>query len=226
MFDAAVRTFRSWNRSEAKSLPQEVHPDWHWTPDQWKLEQYFEQNFFIPNEMKTGGRYHNLVRDITPGALPLNPIVYTHNQFLAFEQDLGKDENGRIIKSPIFMPADYEPSGYIESTRQKQLGKIQGEVYSVCANKIYLLDKHMLNTVRYVRQRVRITYPWRYVSYGKDHPLPKISPHSFKTTVAWMYVGVPKYWDPLIGGVFAKAMPLYEHETPRPWIGEFYKFDV
>lgn len=195
--------------------------DWHWTPDQWKLEQFFETPVFIPDDMKTGGKNHDIVRDITPGGIPLNPIVYTHNKFLAFKRDLGKEHSTALI-----MPPEYQASGFITKGTSPHPGKIQGELYSVYANKLYLLDKHMQNGVKFVRQRVKITYPWRYVSYGKEHPLPRISAHSYSDRLtAWMYIGIPSYWDPMIGGVFAKAMDLVEHEQPRPWIGEFYKLD-
>lgn len=195
--------------------------DWDWTPDQWKLEQFFEQLLFVADDMKTGGKNHHIVRDITPGAIPRNPIVYTHNKFLAYKHDLGKEHSTALI-----LPPEYKPTGYFNPWDEPVPCKIQGELYAVQANKIYLLDKHMQNGVRFVRQRVKITYPWRYVSYGKDHPLPKISPHSYNDRItAWAYIGVPNYWDPMIGGVLAKAMARTEHIPPRPWIGEFYKLD-
>lgn len=201
------------------SVPAEL-PDWHWTHDQWKLEQYHTQLLFVPDNMKVGGKYHNVLKELVPGEEPRNPSCYTHAKFLAFKQDLGEFSNAVIIAG------DFKPSGFITNGSAPDPAVVQGELYSVEASKLYLLDKHKRNGVQFVRQRVKITYPWRYVSWGKENKMPKISPHCFITIVAWMYVGVPTYWDSRIGGVFAKPLPLFEHEPPRPWIGEFYRFDV
>lgn len=199
-------------------LPLREKPDWAWTPDQAILEQYYEQLLFVPDDMKEGGKHHDLLQDICWGG-PKNPSVYTHNKFLAFRRDLGD------YSTALVMPSDYKPEGFFMNQEPPTPARVQGELYSVQANRIYLLDKHKQNGVQFARQRVKITYPWRYVSYGKVHPIPKISSHSFITIVAWMYVALPRYWDPMIGGVFAKPLPLMEHDTPRPWIGEFYKFE-
>ncbi len=195
--------------------------DWDWTPDQTKLEQFFQQLLFVADDMKIGGKNHDLLMEITPTKTPENPVVYTHNKFLCYKQDLGKHHSTAIL-----MPPEYQQSGFVNDWDRPYPCKVRGELYAVQSNKLYLLDKHMQNGVKFVRQRVRISYPWRYVAYGKEHPLPKISPHSYTDRItAWAYIGVPHYWDPNIGGVLAKAMTPVSHADPRPWIGEFYKLD-
>lgn len=195
-------------------------PDWAWTKDQYILEQYYHQLMFIPDEMINLPELEDISVKV------MSPIVYTHNKFRAYQQAIGKDEKGNIIYRPIFMPPEYEPHNFIRPDLDHGPAKIRGELHLVWSNKIYLLDKARQNGVQFARQRVRISYPYRFVQFGKKHPLPKISAHSYSDKiVAWMYIGIPTYWDPLIGGIFAQPMPLFEHETPRPWIGEFYKFD-
>lgn len=202
-----------------------VHPDWHWTKDQYILEQFFHQLMFIPDDMMVGGQNHEILQEVSVGIV--NPTVYTHNKFLAYQLHVGVDDNGKDIFRPIFMPPEYKPSNFIRSELVTHPGKIRGELHLVWSNKIYLLDKFRQNGVQFARHRVKITYPWRYVQYGKNHPIPKISAHSYNDKiVAHMYVGIPTYWDPLVGGIFAKPMQLVEHEQPRPWVGEFYKFDT
>lgn len=213
-----VQRVREYLQPSTPQLARLELPDWHWTKDQWVLEQHLTQLLFVPDAMRTGGKNHELLKSITPGGEPSNPSCYTHVKFLGYKRDLGEHSDALI------MPGDFQPSGFI--ARPPPPSKVQGELYSVYAGQIYLLDKLKQNGVMFTRQRVKITYPWRYVSYGREHPLPKITPHCFVTIVAWMYVGVPRYWDPLIGGVLAKPLNLYEHDPPRPWVGEYYRFDV
>lgn len=215
----ALKRIMPWS-STAPPEPEKI-PDWHWTHDQWVLEQYYTQLLFVPDNMKLGGKYHGVLKDIAIGVEPKNPSVYTHNKFLAFKQDLGEFSN------VIVMPGDYEPSGFITKGTAPEAAKIRGELWSVDAYRIYLLDKFKQNGVQYTRQRVRITYPFREVTVNRKRiPLPNISPHCFTTVTAWMYVGIPKYWDSRIGGPLAKAMDPHKHSPPRQWIGEFYDFNV
>lgn len=210
-----------------ESVP-EVRRDWDWTPDQLVLEQYAHQLLFVPDELK--------VDDLHPSELPdddplkgvscgiINSSCYTHANFLAYERDIGKDKEGRMLKRPIIMPGDFEPSGGFIN-RPPPPAKVRGELHLVWANRLYLLDKYKENGVKFVRHRIKFNYPWRYVTHHVDSKLPYISHHCFTTKVAWMYVGVPKYWGPLVGGILAKPMQLHEHEgKPRPWIGEYYDF--
>jgi hypothetical protein len=42
-----------------------------------------------------------------------------------------------------------------------------------------------------------------------------------------MYVGIPKYWDDQIGGIFQTTqMDIQEHDNPRIWIDKFYQFEA
>jgi gamma-glutamylcyclotransferase (GGCT)/AIG2-like uncharacterized protein YtfP len=215
----ALKNLMPWSTA-APPVP-EVIPDWHWTHDQWVLEQYSAQLIFVPDNMKKGGKYHGVLKDIAFGDDPRNPSVYTHSKFLAYKQDLGEFSNA------IIMPGDYMPSGFITKGMAPEPAKIRGELWSVDAYRIYLLDKFKQNGVQFVRQRVRITYPFRQVTTNrKQIPLPVISPHCFVTITAWMYVGIPRYWDSRIGGPLAKAMDTYTHSPPRHGIGEFYDFSI
>jgi len=215
----ALKQLLPWRRS----TPEVQEPvDWAWTHDTHIIEQYATQLLFVPDNMKKGFTNHVVLEEYLIGDEPHNDKVYTHNKFLAYRQDLGPTRSNAII-----MPGDYVPSGFVTKGTAPNPAKIQGELYSVNSFKMYLLDKYKQNGVQFSRQRVRVTYPFRYVSKktGSCVP-PTISPHGFKTIAAWMYVGIPSYWDNRIGGVFAQPLTLHEHDPPRAWIGEFYRFDV
>lgn len=214
MFPALKRLV--WGNGPPQEQQAQIN-DWDNTTDQWFLEQFARQLVFVADDLRVGGKNHQVIMDLSPVGRAINPSVYTHNKYLAYKQDLGKDHSTAIV-----MPADYVPSGHIFNPPDP--APVQGELYAVDAFRMYLLDKHMQNGVKYRRVRTRITYPFRDVkNYRTNNP--KVSPHRFITITAWMYVGIPRYWDPLIGGVLAKPLPLHKHDEPRHYVGEFYKLD-
>lgn len=212
-----MQSLRSRFRKEATEPVEPEHPDWHWTNDQWVLEQYLTQLLFVPDAMKEGGKFHEDLLARTYDEKCHNPSCYTDKQFHAYKRDMQEHSDA------IILPGDFKASNFVFNP--PEASRIQGELYSVKAGELYLLDKLRLNGVQFIRQRVKIMYPFRYVTYSKKNPNPEISPHGFKTCVAWMYVGLPSYWDPLIGGVLCKPLNLFEHDPPRLWIGKYFRFD-
>lgn len=226
MLQSVLKKFRS--HPVVPDKPPSKLQDWAWTPDQAVLEQYAHQLVFIPDELMVGDTHPADLEEDHPlhgiTCRVVNPSCYTHSKFLAYGRDLGKDSEGNPLIHPVIMPGDYQPSSFLRDPPEP--AKVRGELHSCYANRIYLLDKYKQNGVRrYSRHRVKITYPFRNVRYDRMNPLPDITHHGFTTIVAWMYVGIPSYWDAYIGGVMAQPMPLYTHEgKPRPWIGEFFDF--
>lgn len=193
-------------------------PDWAFTHDQWVLEQFIQQLLFIPKGME------DLIQDIPEEdevfVKEITDSCYTDANFLAYKWDVGEHRQYSLV-----MPGDFKPSGFFGNGTVPPPAKVRGSLHLVWANKMFYLDNAHMNGVRYVRQRIRVIYPWRFVKYGSKHPIPEIGSHGFKIITAWIYVGVPTYWDDRIGGVFAQPLHLYVHEgKPRPWIGEFYDF--
>src|SRR5947208_1013247 len=90
---------------------QPQYPDWHWTKDQYILEQYFHQLMFIPDDMMVGARNQGILKDIS--CKVMNPIVYTHNKFLAYQMEIGKTEKDEPIYRPIILPSEYTPSNFL-----------------------------------------------------------------------------------------------------------------
>jgi hypothetical protein len=186
------------------------------TPDMWKLEQFIRQAIFVPCDMKKGGVNHHLIEEAING--PVYEDTYTADEYTFWKKDLG----GHSF--PIVLPKDYRPDAH--TIVPVESAPIKGELYYIRPTQFAKLDTHR-GTGRFFRERVKIRIPYRTVSYGPKKVLPEISNHSYFTTItAWMYMGVQQYWDPMIGGIFKSQMDLYEHDQPRVWIKQYYKFET
>ena len=120
------------------------------------------------------------------------------------------------------------------------VAKIKGEVYLIRPQRFLELDRYHQNTVEYTRRRVRLIVPYRKVLWLKDHHLDpafgvttavnrlNYQGKSVKTTQefvaiirAWMYIGTPTYWDPLIS-LFDYAPIEAFYGKNRRWCEQYY----
>lgn len=203
------------------SAPTSEVEIWHGqcklTPDIWKLEQFMFQPIFIPDEMKLGKKQHDLIKEASYSDGPLHPEVYTSEKFTFWKKDLG------VESFPIAMEYPYRPSGYCRV--QPVPARIQGELYQIRPSQIIKLDIHRQNGVQFRRVKKDILVPYREVRYSKERPDPKLSEERIYPLQAWMYVGIPEYWDDMIGDMFTiRELNHFAHETPKKWIDDFYKF--
>lgn len=189
------------------------------TPDIWQLEQFQYLRIFVPCDMMTGKINNNLVKDASKDGKPLHPTCYTHNDYTFWKKDLGEHSYG------VPLPASYRPTGFVRWPVEG--ARIRGELWGIRPNQFIVLDRLRQHGRMFVRRRVPITLPYRTVSYDDTRRLPNISDHKyFQTVDAWMYFGIPEYWDPQIGGIFAKAqLELHEHDQRRLWMNKFYKWE-
>jgi hypothetical protein len=106
------------------------------------------------------------------------------------------------------------------------------------------LDTHMQNGVQFRRKRVEILYPYRdhaMVELGQEEILKDLPSGSITTKPeqgvrhyvsdermvrlwAFMYVGVPNYWDELIDGGFAFTQ-IPTKSSDRPGRKDYYQFN-
>jgi len=188
-------------------------------PDIWKLEMYMRQLIFVPDDLKYGGPNHQLISESSWTKEPLHPACYTHSNYTFWKKDLGDKSY------PVVLPENYRPSGFIRG--EIIPAPIKGELWAIRPSCFRVLDKHRNYGVQFIRDRVPITYPYREIGFNKKQPLPKISDEYFTTVTAWMYIGIPEYWDPQIGGIFQTShMDVYEHDVPKPYVKQFYKFEI
>jgi len=201
----------------------EAAVSWHrqniLTPDIWKLEQSQFQNIFIPDDMMMGNINNHLIADAArEGTKPTHPACFTLEQFTMFEKDLGEHS------FPIPMPKDYEPSGYFRV--RPRPAKIKGQLYTIFSQRIKKLDIHRQNGVQFQRIRTLIHLPHRQVKFSKERPLPEISREYFRSVEAWMYVGIPSYWDDMIGDLLQiRECDQYSLDNPKIWLENYYKFE-
>lgn len=200
------------------------------TPDIAKLEQYPWQLFFAPDELK---RDHFMHDKLAPDA------GHSSFQFPAFTQaSYHFWDPPEAWNSPVPMKVEgfQNPLPFFPP-----IAKIKGEVHLIRPQLFHLsLDRYRQNTVEYRRERIRLIVPYREVKFLKDHNLDpafgvqeafarseytgsSIKTSEEKTCIirAWMYIGEPQYWDPLINGYDYGHVETFSAKNRR-WCQEYY----
>lgn len=200
------------------------------TPDIAKLEQYDWQLFFAPDELKRDHMMHRKLF-VDQGL--------SHFQFTAFTQaSYHFWDPPEVWDSPVPLKVEgfQNPLPFFPP-----IAKIRGEVHLIRPQLFHLeLDRYRQNTVEYRRERIRLIVPYRKVEFLRDHNLDpafgvqeafarsEYTGSSIKTSEettciirAWMYIGVPEYWDPLINGFDYNHVETF-HSNKRRWCQEYY----
>jgi hypothetical protein len=83
--------------------------------------------------------------------------------------------------------------------RYDHWAKIKGELWAVPRSRFRAIDEWMLNGKLFQRQRVRLEIPLRTIeTYGNNTQITR----SIEEQEAFMYVGIPEFWEPQIDGGF------------------------
>lgn len=218
MYQAAKDFIRNqFNKPDA--IAMEWHKQCALTPDIWKLEQSMYQLIFIPDDMMRGKHNNKLIADAgRDGEVPVHPACFTLERFTFWKKDLGVESFG------IPLPKEFEPTGYLRV--RPTPAKIKGQLYAILSPRIIKLDIHRQNGLQFVRSRQDISLPYRDVTFNSEHPIPKISEYRLRTESAWMYVGIPEYWDGLISDMFqVRECNKFELNQPKFWVDEYYKWE-
>lgn len=197
------------------------------TPDIAVLESYEWQLLFAPDELKTDHTKHTLLGEESRYKFP----GFTQKMFQFWEPPTP-------FVSPI--PLETTDSFVQNITGFPPAARIKGEVHLVRPQRFMELDRFRQNTVEFRRQRIRLIVPFRHVEFLKDHNLyPEFgaqgyfgregySGRSVRTSTeitctirAWMYIGIPSYWDPLITTFDYKAVETFTAKARR-WCQEYY----
>jgi hypothetical protein len=103
MFEAARKLFKQARLATAEKVEFEGYDptanEWHnqniLSPDVWQLEQYQWQLIFVSDDLKRGGRNHELIADAArDNGDPIHPSCYTSQEYFFFKKDLGKESFG------------------------------------------------------------------------------------------------------------------------------------
>lgn len=195
------------------------------TPDVSTLEEYDYQLYFATDNTKKDHLYHELLGD-------------AKYKFPAFTQ---ANFHFWDPPEPWTQPIPMELVNDHNVIRGlPPVAKIKGEVYLIRPQRFIDLDRLKQNTVEYVRRRVRLIVPFRHVVWLKDHNLDpafgvqdtfcrsEYNGSSVRTTEervvvirAWMYIGKPEYWDPLITLYDYKSVETFYGKNRR-WCEQYY----
>lgn len=196
------------------------------TPDIAILEEYEWQLYFATDETKKDHLKHSLV-----GA-------ESEYKFPGFtQQGYNYWDHQAPFLPPIPMKAT-SPENLLPFF--PPVAKIKGEVYAIRPQRFLELDRYKQNTVEYQRERVRLIVPYRKVLWLKDHNLDpafgvqevfarsRYAGSSIKTSEervaiirAWMYIGKPEFWDPLISAYDYTSVETF-HAKNRRWCDIYY----
>lgn len=204
------------------------------TPDIAKLEEYEYQLIFACDETQIRHVKHDLIKDgdyICPG--------FTQSGY-----------NYWLPETPFSPAVPMKTQGYRNTLPgYPPIAKIKGQLYAIRPQSFINLDNYKENGVQFQRERVKLIVPYRAVKWLSD---PSIAPldmepyaieqgnpyvangnvpsmYTTKERVviirAWMYIGVPEYWDKLISRFDYGSVQTFTAKN-RAWCHEYYQLRV
>lgn len=201
------------------------------TPDLSLLERKEFQEVFIPDEIQQGLHRH----DIIAGHCEFRGTGFTAHTFAVCKKNGPLPEAIPLINT-----------GETDSLRRWKvpLGRIQGQLFAVRPYRIPDLDEYKDNLTAFMRVRIPIIMPHKKVTWFKDlyktmqekhvdidtffrqnprKPGELTSKTIYSRVKAWMYIGVPSFWNQIIDNGFEYSF--LKTITPRKNpLGEYFKF--
>lgn len=194
----------------------------HHSPDIAKLEEYAYQLYFACDETQIKQVKHSLIEDGD----------YQCPAFTQASFNYWRPESNFL--PPVPMKVEY---GEYTMPNSPPSAKIKGELHAIRPYQFKELDNYKENGVQFQRTRVKLLVPFRRVEHIKDrYNLPPwietvaeeggksmgLTKESVAIIRAWMYTGVPKYWDKLISAFDYGSVQSYEAKNRR-WCETYYQ---
>lgn len=201
------------------------------TPDMSLLERKEFQDFFIPDELQQGLHKHEVIS----GHCEFRGTGFTSHLF-SFCKKNGPEPEA----IPLINTGETDP----KRTWKVPVGRIQGQVFAIRPYRIPDMDVYKENRKSFIRIRIPVLIPNQSVTWFKDlhkeimekgidideffrqNPL---RPGELKSETilsrvkAWMYIGVPSYWNRIIDNGFEYSFK--KTITPRKnLLGNYFKF--
>lgn len=201
------------------------------TPDIAKLEEYEYQLLFACDETQIRHVKHNLIE----GGIYKCP-GFTQSGYNYWQPE-----------TPFLPVVPMKATGYRNPIPgYPPIAKIKGQLFAIRPQRFISLDNYKENGVQFLRERVKLIVPYRAVKWLSD---PSIAPldmepyaieqgnpyiangnvpsmYTTKEKVviirAWMYIGVPEYWDKLISRFDYGSVQTFTAKN-RPWCHEYYQ---
>lgn len=244
-----MKTLRKMQEAAKEYLPiglkmalvKRPNPEFMWwmneitkfTPDIATLEEYHWQLIFTPDELKRDHVQHHRLGEDSKFKFPAFTVKKFHywNPKNPLEGMIPMAlVDGYVNPVPWFPP----------------VASIKGEIYMIRPQRFLDIDRYYQNGIEYQRHRIRLVVPYRSVKLLKDHTL---DPRFGVTTAinrseyvgssivtseeitciirAWMYIGKPSYWDPLLNSHGYDPVETFTSknrvdEKGRRWLTEYY----
>lgn len=210
----------NWNKSE-KPIRWDIEwPSQEWvdaaneraaihTPDIVEVESKPLHNVFIYNECKDNHAKHNI---IGPEAIYLY-TSFTMHKYSTWMKKQGEDTKIVALEKDFpYEKLDEVGNWHKESRRFR----IKGELYSVRPKLIFALDNYHKNGVEYIRKRIPILIPYRYIERIGGEV--KISEYRVLKKDAWIYIGITEHWeDQLDGGFLFDTVRTFNTKGHNEW---------
>jgi Gamma-glutamyl cyclotransferase, AIG2-like len=179
-------------------LMREAYHETYFTPDMVTLEKYQFQLLFIYDRMMHNYPEHMLIEE---HGVQL-PTAFSLPEFSLWKHELGLESYPVAIR-----------------TRHKEIlcptARVKGELYAMRPYQFLELDKHRLNGVEFIRERVQLVVPYHSARNPGIQCLQGIK--------AWMYVGNPDYWNDQLDGGFS-FRPATLLEAHNQYLKKYYFF--
>lgn len=150
------------------------------------LEMSEYQRVFVCDELMENRFRHNRIKELAADVSPLEAIT---NQIFGVVR---RQTDMTVI--PLRRRFANVP-----------LARVKGELYAVRSSKMPILDALKQNGLLFRRERVKLLIPYRTLTrkfdanerdiYERSNSL---SPFKESTLSAWMYIGVPEYWEQVL----------------------------
>jgi hypothetical protein len=161
-------------------------------------------------------------------------FAFTNDGFKLYRRNLGKDSNAVPFVQELYEtnPDWNKGQGLV---RVGDVARIKGEIFIASTEKLKELDRVYCNGVQYQRVRVSVLVPYHETEWYPEYykapvELQKMFNHRriilrsekrFYNVTAWMYVGVPTYWDDF-PHYMLKYVDVYRARNER--VGWYYHF--
>lgn len=158
--------------------------EFKYTPDAPILERRYNQFVFVPNEMmSTQPKYDK----ISQSGFKIG-FGFTEDKFTFWKQDAGEHTQAIPMEGAF---------------KECPKARIKGELHLVSSTFMPDLDNYHRNGVEFTRKLIRVLIPYRRAKNYRPHDRAAyewlISRTQFMGEMtAWMYVGEPEYWNPLL----------------------------
>ncbi len=216
----------------SKAEMQWITSDAHYSPDLGKLEEYEYQLLFCPDRTQTDLDEHHFIED----GSRKTPAAYTRDVFKYHR----RRSDGCLIPLKSERPTVDDLTRSIHDTPALP---VKGEIHAIRPWQFKDLDFQRRNGVYFTRRRVQLIVPFREVislpevkpklgSCGIPQDIPfalqgkkgLLSPQQVVLIRAWMYVGNPEYWDPIVDAGYAFET-VARYNGRQPWKKEYYSYN-